>query len=284
MKNILITASSGNIGSEIVKILKNKKIDFIAGVTLENNKLPNTESRVIDFNNPDLLVESFTGIDTLFLLYPMDERMIAWNKNAIDAAKIAGVKHIIRSSGAGSNAAAPFLMPSVQGKIDDYIIASGLNYTITQPAAFMQNFVNFLTADIKNGTVYQSVNGDSKLNWADVRDIARVNAEIILNPEKYLNQQYMISGPENLSYEECLKIIGDKIGKTIQYVKVSNEGAREAMKGFQMPQFNIDMMMSLNEIIDLGYAQLDGNTVNEIGGKEPFTFAQFVSDYQTVWA
>lgn len=283
MKNILITASTGNIGSQIVKILKQKKVDFYAGITASEKSYEDIENRIIDYNSQEELEKAFFGIDTLFLLYPMAEKMIEWNKNAVDAAKKVGVKHIVRSSGAGSNLEAPFLMPKVQGTVDDYIVKSGIPYTITQPAAFMQNFVNFLAYDIKKGTVYQPVNGDAKLSWADVRDIAKVNAEIIIDPSKYTNQQLTVAGDEKLSYEDCLNIIGDVIGKPIQYVKVSNEAAIEAMKGFQMPQFNIDMMMSLNAIIDLGYAQLDTKTVKEITGDAPTSFRQFVLDYKNAW-
>lgn len=283
MKNILITAATGNIGSQIVRVLKEKKIEFYAGISAQDKALNDVNCRVIDYNDSAVLEKAFMDIDTLFLLYPMDEKMINWNKNAIDAARKVGVKHIVRSSGAGSNSGAPFLMPNVQGTIDDYIIKSGINYTITQPAAFMQNFVNFLANDIKNGTVYQPVNGNSKLNWADVRDIASVNAEIIIDPSKYVNQQLTISGGENLSYEDCLKIIGSAIGKSINFVKVSNEAAIDAMLGYQIPQFNIDMMMSLNAIIDLGYAQLDTQTVKDITGKDPLTFKQFATDYKNAW-
>ncbi len=283
MKNILITAATGNIGSQVVRVLKEKKVEFYAGISAQDKALNDVNCRVIDYNDSSVLEKAFIDIDTLFLLYPMDEKMIDWNKNAIDAAKKAGVKYIVRSSGAGSNSGAPFLMPKVQGTIDDHIIKSGINYTITQPAAFMQNFVNFLAKDIKNGTVYQPVNGESKLNWADVRDIASVNAKIILNPTKYINQRFTISGGENLSYEDCLKIISLVIGKPINFVKVSDNAAIDAMLGYQIPQFNIDMMMSLNAIIDLGYAQLDTQTVKEITGKDPLTFKQFASDYKNAW-
>ena len=85
----------------------------------------------------------------------MIEPMIDFAKNAVDAAKLSGVKHIVRSSGAGADSSLEFKMPKVQGTIDDLIKNSGINYTLTKPASFMQNFVNFFADNIKNGiTLY----------------------------------------------------------------------------------------------------------------------------------
>ena len=283
MKNILITAVSGNIGSQIVKIFQEQNIDFIAGVTSLDKSVSNTKNVLVDFNNKENLIKAFEGVDTLFLLYAMGEKMIDWNKNAVDAAKIAGVKHIVRSSGAGADSHADFLMPRVQGTIDDYIKNSGIDYTITRPAAFMQNFETFMTHDIKNGTVYQPLKVDAKLNWVDVRDIAAVNAAILLSPYDYRNQEITISGNDNLSYNDGLQIIAKAINNPIQFVTVPDEGAIEAMKSYHMSQFNIDMMMSLNAIINLGYAAFTTTAVIDITGKEPITFEQFVNDYKLTW-
>lgn len=283
MNKILITGATGNIGSEIVTLFKKNNVDFIAGVTSLEKAIPNVENRVIDFNSKESLVKAFEGIDTLFLLYAMGEKMIEWNKNAIDAAKIAGIKHIVRSSGAGADANAGFMMPKVQGTIDDYIKQSGLDYTITQPASFMQNFITFLTPAIKSGFVYQPVAKDAKLNWVDVRDIAAVNAIILQNPGQYKNQCITISGNENLSYDEGLQIIAKAINRPVQFVTVPDEAAIEAMKSYQMSKFNIDMMMSLNAIINLGYAAFTTTAVKDITGNEPISFQQFVNDYKEVW-
>lgn len=283
MNKILLTGATGNIGSQMVKILKEKKIPFTAGITASGKSPADTDHVVIDFSNKARLVEAFTGFDTVFLLYPMTEQMIEWNKNAVDAAKLAGVKHLVRSSGAGSDPEAGFLMPKVQGTIDAYIKDSGITYTITKPASFMQNFVNFLTNDIKNGAVYQPVRPDAKLNWVDVRDIAAVNAVILEQPYHFQNQEITISGSENLSYDEGLQIISKAIGRPIAFVTVPDEAAIDAMRSYQMSQFNIDMMMSLNHIINLGYAAMHTTAVKDITGKDPISFAQFVDEYKSIW-
>ncbi|NET38358.1 MAG: NmrA family NAD(P)-binding protein, partial [Cyanothece sp. SIO1E1] len=225
---------------------------------------------------------AFTCHDLVFLLFPMHPKMVQWAQNAVIAAKDANVKHIVRSSGAGANSSSPYFMPKTQGEIDDIIRSSGIPYTLTLPASFMQNFVNFFAQDIQNGVLYQPV-GDGKIAWVDVRDIAAVNTEVIINPERFANQELTITGAENLSYKDALQIIAETINRPINFVDVPEEKANAAMQGYGMPQFNIDMLSSLNSIIKAGYAEGTSSTVAEVTGKSPISFSQFVVDYKASW-
>lgn len=281
---IFVTASSGNIGSQIVKVLQTQKADFVAGISQnEASKSFGYATKVIDFADVNAMTQALKGIDTLFLLVPLHPLMVQWAKNATDAAKNAGVKHIIRSSGAGTDSKASFMMPQVQGTIDDYIRASGVACTFTAPTNFMQNFINFNTQDIKiSGTIYMPV-GRGKLGWVDVRDIAAVNAAILQNPSKFSGQTLMITGSENLNYDDCVVIISEVLGKKVSFVDVPEQASIDAMKQWQMPQFSIDMMVSLNQIIKAGYAEGTTNVVKELTGKEPISFRQFVQDHKSLW-
>ena len=278
-RKILITGSTGNIGSQISKNLLAQNIPFTAGI----NSSEIAEGKVfLDYNDEDNLKETFSGHDTVFLLFPMHSKMVDWAKSAVKAAKEANVKHIVRSSGAGADSSSAFFMPKTQGTIDDIIRNSGISYTITQPASFMQNFVNFFAHDIKNGQVYQPV-GNGKMGWVDVRDIAAVNTQILITPERFINQELTITGSENLSYGEALKIISDTTQKPVDFIDVPAENAIEAMKSYGMPQFNIDMLSSLNQIIKAGYAEGTTTTVKDITGNAPIPFSQFANDYKSYW-
>ena len=283
MDSILITSANGNIGSQIVKNLLEKYVRFSVGISSVEKSITGLNNKVLDFTNMASLKKAFAGVDTLFLLYPMNAQMVVNNENAIEAALECGVKHIIRSSGAGADSDSPYLMPKTQGIIDEHIKASGIRYTLTRPVAFMQNFVNFMAYDIKNGTVYQPLRGDSELSWVDVRDIAAVNTKIILSPENYENIEMTISGAKPLSYIEALNVIGKTIGKDINFVTVPDEAAIDAMKQYQMSDFNIDMMMSLNQSIDDGKAIYQTDTVHKVTGKSPISFTDFAKDYADVW-
>ena len=59
--------------------------------------------------------------------------------------------------------------------------------------------------------------------------------------------------------------------------------ATEAMKRMQFPDFVIDLMISLNQCIVQGFGEEVTNTVEEITGRKPVLFNQFVEENKSAW-
>jgi len=222
------------------------------------------------------------GISTLFMVLPSHPDVVQWGRNIIEAARNAGVKHIVRSSGSLARLDSTLMVVELLNATDQDIRDSGIDYTITAPQFFMQNFINFFAADYKAGAIYQPA-GDGKVGWVDLRDVAAVNAEVLLNPERFKGQTLTITGGEKLSYSEAVLQMNEVLGKESQYVAVSDEAAVEAMKAIQFPPFVIDLMMSLNHTVVRGMAEETTSTVEDITGHEPITFKKFVADNREIW-
>ncbi len=278
---ILVTGATGNVGGQVVQLLKEKDADFVAGTN--SNTIDGVESITVNFADVASLDKAMQGISTLFMVLPNHPNMVEWGKNVIDAAKRNGIKHIVRSGGSLADTSSPLKIRQTIGETDQYLKDSGIDYTITAPSFFMQNFINFFAGDYKNGAIYQPA-GDGEVSWTDVRDIAAVNVEILLNPGKYKNQTLIITGSEALSYAEAVRVMNEVLGKEAQYVSVPDEAAIKAMTDLQFPQFVIDVMMDLNHCIVAGYAEEVTDTVEKVTGKKPISFRQFVTDNREVWS
>jgi len=278
---ILVTGATGNIGIEIIKLLKTTKANFVAGTT-NGEAIEGVETVKADFADKESLKTAMQGISTLFMLLPSHPEVVKWGENVIDVAKESGVTHIVRSSGSFANVSSDLLIEKLLGTTDQYLIESGINYTVTAPSSFMQNFSTTLASDYKAGTIYQAA-GDEKISWTDVRDIAAVNVEVLLNPEKYLNQTLTITGSESFNYEVAINHMNGVLGKETKYVSIPNESAIQAMTDMHFPPFIIDLLISLNDSIKQGHFVETTDTIEKILGRKPITFKQFVADYQTVW-
>lgn len=278
---ILVTAASGNIGRPLVQQLKAAGANVIAGSS-SGKSVDRVPSRHVDFGNVASLQAAFTGVDTLFLLLPLVPNKVALAKNAIAAAKVAGVKHIVRSSGAGADPEAGFALPKLQGEIDQLIIDSGIAYALVRPATFMQNFATYFAGMIQGGALYLP-QGEGRVSFIDVRDIAAVNATILQNPAAHAGKVYTLTGATAVSNADVVKAIGDAIGKTVSYVAVPDEAAVASMKGMGMDDWSIDQMMSLHQLTAAGYAAGTSDTVRQLIGREPIGIAQFVADHKSAW-
>ncbi|MFY7906454.1 MAG: NmrA family NAD(P)-binding protein, partial [Burkholderiaceae bacterium] len=199
---ILVTGASGNIGQALIQQLKADGAQVIAGSS-SGKSTHGVPTRHLDFNDPASLQDALSGIDTLFLLLPLVPNKLTLAKNAISAAKAAGVRHIVRSSGAGADPDAGFALPRLQGEIDQMVIDSGMAYTLVRPATFMQNFATYYAGMIKGGALYLP-QGDGQTSFIDVRDIAAVSAAILQNPKAHTGKAYTLTGGAALSNTDAV--------------------------------------------------------------------------------
>ena len=279
---ILVTGATGNIGSALVQELKASDSDFAVMTSKPGVTIAGVETRHGDFESVASLTAAFNGIDTLFLLFPLVENKVDLAKYAAEAAKAAGVKHIVRSSGAGADSASTFALPKLQGEIDDVLAATGIPTTFVRPAGFMQNYVTYQSQAIKDGAIYMADGGQAQ-SLIDARDIAAVAARVLTNPHAHAGKAYTLTGGEAFTGEQAAATISAALGKPVKHVSVPTEAAVATMNQWGMPPFIVNVMDSLNKIISAGYASDVSPDVEIILGRKPRSFAAFVNESVGVW-
>jgi uncharacterized protein YbjT (DUF2867 family) len=272
---ILVTGASGNIGRELVQQLKARGADFAV-----MSSKPGAGMVHGDFADRASLERAFKGFHTLFLLLPLVPNKVELAKNAVAAAKAAGIQHIVRSSGLGADANSAVSLSKLQGTIDGLVTESGIAHTFLRPAGFMQNWVNFAAAQLKAGTFY-APNGNGAQSLVDTRDIAESAAVILMNPSAHAGRAYNLTGGESLTNQQMLDIIGKVAGHPIAYVDVPESAAREAMIG--MPPVMIDWFLSLHDVIKQGWAAGISDDVRTLTGHAPRGLADFAAENANVW-
>ena len=280
-QTILITGSTGNIGRKLVPMLRSAGANVIAA----NHTRANTsdvQSRAIDFNDREALELAFQGVDTLFLLFPLVPKKRDLARNALAAARAAGVKHIVRSSGAGADAQSPWSLSALQGEIDDMVLNSGVPATLMRPSSFMQNWITYYAGMIKSGTVYLPL-ADGKTVDIDIADIAKACVSVLLNPDGHAGKTYTLTGPQAMSVNDALAEIGRVTGQRANYVPISEVAAIQSMKSAGMSDWTIDVLSSLNRSIAAGETASTTKDVELLTGQPPRRFAEFLRDHADAW-
>ena len=280
----LVTGSTGNVGSQVVKQLSSLNGNIRAAVQLKNRagELKNTRARIVemDFNRPETIRMAFEGVQKLFLLTPFVPNMVEISTNLVDEAKNAKVKHIVKLSVMGADLEADVGAMRLHLQAEKIIEKSGIPYTFLRPNEFMQNFLNFHSPSIKSNNAFYSPREDAKVSFVDVRDIAAIAVEVLTNNDngKHNNKTYLITGPEALSYYQAGEILSNETHKKISYVNVSDEEARGAMKETGMNDWLINTISELSDYFRKGYASQVSSAIEEITGKKPTPFARFAKD------
>ena len=279
---LLITGASGTIGKELVKQLQARGADFAVMSSKRAAAVAGRPAVFGDFANTASLRDAFAGVKTLFLLFPFTPESADLARHAVEAARAAGVQHIVRSSGAGAEAGSSVAIADLQGRIDALIEDSGIAHTLLRPAGFMQNWVNYYADQIKAGS-YAAANGDAGISVIDVRDIAEVAAIVLSNPGAHGGKVYTLTGGQALSTGQQVALISQAIGRPVRYEAISAEQAEGTLRGWGLPEAQIALYNSLAYVYRQGWAAGISPDVQALTGHAPRTFANFATEYAPAW-
>lgn len=286
MSKIFIAGAAGNIGTALLAELSGTKADIVAGVhsadKAEAVTAQGVEARVMDFNDTDSMVAAMEGCDRMFLVLPLAEKMTRYGHLAVTAAKNAGIEYIVRSSGYAASSDAHWRLGRENGMIDQFVEDSGIPFTILRPNSFMQNFSTIMARMIKNGVIALPEE-DASVSYIDIRDIASCAAKLLLDSNGFENSFYALTGPEGLSLATVAEKISAASGQTVTYHPITEEAHIEALAGLGVPDWNIQMLISLSRVVKLGMAGNVTKAVEYLTGTPARNFDDYVTEYADSW-
>ena len=281
-KNILVTGATGTVGSFLVRKLGAAGVPARALVRgrqkAEAVEKLGLEAVDGDLSRPETLGPALAGVEKVFLLSAPEERQAELQNNLVRAAKEAGVRHIVKLSAIGVGGELDAIaLGRVHRETELEIERAGFAYTHLRPNGFMQNSFMFAQSIRSQGAFYAPF-GDAKVSYVDARDVAAV-AFHALTGDGHEGKSYEITGPQALSYHDQAALLSAALGREVKYVEVPPEAARAAMAGMGMQEWVADALMELFNFYKDGRADQVRDTVREVTGRAPITFAQFAEDF-----
>jgi uncharacterized protein YbjT (DUF2867 family) len=278
---ILITGGTGTAGREISKALERMGVRHRSLVRnlakAAESASPNVELVEGDLSRPETLSKALDGVRKALLLTAASPDSTQLERNFIGAAKRAGVAYIVKFSAYGASLKAPHFFGRQHGEGERRLEDSGLAFTMLRPNGFFQNFLGNAAGIQARGALHAPA-GDMKFSAVDVRDIAAVAAHV-LTEDGHQWQRYAITGPEALSHAEICERFSRVLGRTIQYVAVTEDAAREWMLAAGLPAWTVEKVLDLYSYYRTGAAAEVTYTVERVGRKAPVSFEQFVRDH-----
>ena len=279
---ILVTAATGNVGRELIKVLKSESVSTRAlsrNIERARDVLGNDVEIVEgDLTDTASFRRALDGVEQVFLASPMQENMADVQEEAIDVIAKSEVKHVVRLSALGAMPKAKARISRVHAEIDSALKKTGISCTLIQPGFFMQNLLDFAPVIAEDGDLYAPA-GEAAVAMIDVRDIAAVAAAAFTN-EQLQGQKLMLTGPEAVTYADIASQLSDATGLHIDYVDIATDEYREMLLAAGEGEWEADGVLELFEILKAHRTPFMTNTVEEVLGRPATPFAQFAQDYK----
>jgi NADH dehydrogenase len=139
------------------------------------------------------------------------------NCRLIDAARAAGVKHLVFISVLGAAPTSPMELVRIKYAGEQYLQASGLSYTILRAAPFMKFWATLVGEPIlKTGKTTIFGHGHNPINFVSAEDVAKF-CLIAFQDARARNQVIEVGGPENLTFNQVAEL----------FEKISGQPARK---------------------------------------------------------
>jgi uncharacterized protein YbjT (DUF2867 family) len=260
---ILVAGATGDLGSAIVRTLlaRNRSVRCLVRPQSKYQPLVEAGAEIVmgDLKDPKSLDPACWGVETVVTTANSVRRGgpdntqsvdLEGNRNLIEAAKNAGVKHFIFISANTADPHSPVPLLQAKGKTEERLRESGMNYTIIAPNAYMEFWVANVVGlpAIKKQPVTIVGEGRRKHSFVSAADVAKLVIASIDNP-KAMNQRFVIGGPQPVSFLDIIaayeRVLGRKI--TVQHVTPGqpvpgfNEDQRALLISFEMFDSPIDM-------------------------------------------
>jgi len=214
---VLVLGSTGQVGKLIVSRLEETglvdvRVSSRRREEVEKLRAAGKDAVYLDLDDPKSFGLALAGIDRLYLLTGYSVSMLVHAKTIVDAAKKAGVKHIVHQ---GVFAEWDCSDPHFAWHLmtERYIEASGLSWTHLHPNMFMDNLLTFFAPNADKLTVFWQ---GERMGWIAGSDIASVAASVLEEgPDKHHRQDYWLS-TEVLTGPEVAKVLSAVTGRDIK--------------------------------------------------------------------
>lgn len=275
---ILVSGATGTTGGQVVRHLSERGAEFRAlahsDASAAKLREQGVDAVVGDFDAPDSLTAALEGADHAFLVTPPHEGQVEWEGGFIDAAKHAGVDHVVKLSVIGADPEASVRLARGHAQSEQHLRDSGVGYTLLRPNGFMENFLANAGSIASDGIFYSSI-GDAQVSWVAASDIGGA-AAAALTEEGHLGKTYELTGPSAISYEELARTLSDKLGKEVRHQQVPDDDARAAMLGMGMGEWLVGGLVELFEVYRAGYASGVQSGVTDASGRDPEPFEEWI--------
>ena len=281
MSTILLTGATGNVTSAVIRSLQGSGHRLI-GLVRDPAKAKDLAAQGVELRTGDLsllrTVEgAFEGVDVAWLLTPPGRECADPGVDALWAARLGGVKHVVRMSAVGAAHDAPNLNSRLHALSDAEIAGCGLSFTVVKPHFFMQNLMMAAQSVAEQGTIYFAL-GDEVPRWSTFGASGRASRRSS-QPCAARRQDVHATGPTAIGIDQVASALGEALGKPVKYVPVPVAAMVESVTKMGLDDYNQVALRDYFTAYSRGWESQVTSAVKDLTGIEARGIAEFARDH-----
>ena len=237
--SVVVTAASSHLGRSVIASLLERGVPAaeITATSRSTEALADLAAlgvRVVaaDYHDTGSLKAAFDGADKVLLISSgsFDDRA-GQHRNAIEAAKAAGVQHIVYTSGPKATASSILLLAD-HAATEKALEESGLAWTALRNGWYIENYTGQVPTYLEHGMVGSA--GEGKVSLVLRRELGEA-AAAVLTGEGHEGKVYELGG-QAVTLAELAAILSDVTGSSIAYTDVPVETFQGILAGAGLPE------------------------------------------------
>ena len=275
---IAITGATGQLGRLVIEELRRRETPDVVALARTPSKASDlgVPVREADYEKPPTLESALQGVDTLLLISGSEVgKRGPQHRNVIEAAKKAGVGHIVYTSLLHADSS-PLSLAIEHRETEKDLTESGVPFTLLRNGWYIENHTASLGAALAQGAIYGAA-GEGRFSAAARRDYAAA-AAVVLTSEGHAGKTYELSGDEAFTMTEFAAEVSRQSGKEIVYTNLPEaDYAGALVEAAGLPAGLAAAIASWDVGASQGALHDEGKTLSQLIGRPTTPMADVVA-------
>lgn len=260
---LLVTGGGGRLAGMVIdQLLDVRQIDPAALIVTTRTpaKLGRYAARGVtvreaNFDAPEGLGQAFRGAKRALVIPTIDVdragRRVRQHRAAIDAARAVGVRHLCYVSSIAPEPGTPCFWEADHYETELAVKASGMSWSLLRNQEQMDwHLLHDWAAAQRDGVRY-AASGDGRCAYVSQADCA-VAAVAVLDSAQTESRTYAITGPDALTVDEIMAILGEAANRPIRVVQTAEDDLRAHLLTVLPSDLLADALVALDGAIRQG--------------------------------
>lgn len=279
MTGVLVTGGTGKTGGALVQLLRRREVTVRVGS--RNPPATQPDAVRLDWYDDTTYRAALHGMDQVFLVPPpaaIDPVPLVGP--FLTEAERSGVRRVVLLGSA-------IEFPDAPGRLEleDRVRQTG-GWVLLRASGFMQNFLRPypVARHIHERGEIRTSARSGRVGWIDTRDVAASAGAVLAGPGQDRDDDYVLTGPQALSYSEAAGIIAAECGRPVAVIDADVDEVAAGLRDAGVPPSFADRLARAETGVRAGHAAQVTTSVSELTGRPPRTFSDFVREHADEWA